>query len=143
MRCAMTSRRRIKNLYDILIMASIVEKESPDKKEMPTIAGVFYNRLGIGMPLQSDATINYIVGEGRAQATAQDIEVDSPYNTYKYVGLPPSPICNPGIDAIKAAIYPEKTDYYYFLTTQDGERKTYFSKTYEEHLKNKAKYLNG
>jgi UPF0755 protein len=130
-----------KTIYDILIMASIVEKESPDKEDMPDIASVFYNRLGIGMPLQSDATINYITKEGNPMPTSDDLNIDSPFNTYKFVGLPPAPICNPGIEAIKAAIYPTKTDYFYFLMPQDGQGKTIFSKTYNEHLQNKAKYL--
>lgn len=131
-----------KSLYDVLILASIIEKEAANKEEMPTIASVFYNRLSIGQMLQSDATVNYIVGEGRAKANAEDIETDSPFNTYKYAGLPPAPICNPGLEAIRAAVYPADTDYFYFLTTQDGERKTFFSKTYEEHLQNKYKYLD-
>lgn len=134
-------RKQNKNVHDIIIMASIIEKESPDKEDMPVIAGVFYNRLDVDMPLQSDATINYITGDNNPTPTGEDIAVDSPYNTYKNKGLPPAPICNPGIEAIKAAIYPAKTDYMYFLMAQNGERKTVFSKTYEEHLQNKAKYL--
>lgn len=134
-------KRQNKSVYEVMILASIVEKEAGNKEEMPIIASVFYNRLGIGQPLQSDATVNYITGAGRAMPTNEDLGVDSPYNTYKYPGLTPAPICNPGIEAIRAAIYPAKTDYFYFLTTQDGEQKTYFSKTYEEHLANKAKYL--
>ncbi len=130
-----------KSVYEIITLASIVEKEAGDTEEMATIASVFHNRLRIGQALQSDATINYVTGAGRAMPTSNDLEVDSPYNTYKYAGLPPTPICNPGIEAIKAVIYPAKTEYFYFLTTQDGEKKTYFSKTYEEHLQNKATYL--
>lgn len=130
-----------KTVYDVLILASIVEKEAANKTEMPIISSVFYNRLKIGQPLQSDATVNYITKAGRAMPTNEDLEVDSPYNTYKYAGLPPTPICNPSIEAISAAIYPSDTDYFYFLTTQDEQRKTYFSKTYEEHLQNKATYL--
>jgi UPF0755 protein len=134
-------KRKGRNIYDIVILASIIEKEAAGTDEMPYIASVFYNRLRIGKPLQSDATINYITGAGRAMPTNEDLEIDSPYNTYKYAGLPPTPICNPGIDAIKAAIYPAETDYFYFLTTQDEKKTTYFSKTYEEHLQNKATYL--
>jgi UPF0755 protein len=138
----MEIKRQGKSVYDVLILASIVEKEAGNKEEMPTIAGIFYNRLEIGQPLQSDATVNYVTKAGRAMPTGDDLAVDSPFNTYKYKDLPPEPICNPGIEAIKAAIYPEKTDYLYFLTTQDGEKNTYFSKTYAEHLQNKAKYLS-
>lgn len=134
-------REQDKSTYDIIIMASIIEKEAANKEEMPTIASVFYNRLRIGQALQSDATINYITGSGRAMSTGEDLSIDSPYNTYKYTGLTPTPICNPGIEAIKAAIYPGKTDYFYFLTTQDEQRTTYFSKTYEEHLRYKAMHL--
>lgn len=134
-------KKQDKTIYEILIMASIIEKETPNKGDMPTIAGVFYNRLDAGMPLQSDATINYITGAGEAMPTGENLLIDSPFNTYKNKGLPPTPICNPGIEAIKAAIYPEKTDYFYFLMPQDGSGKTIFSKTYDEHLQNKAKYL--
>jgi len=130
-----------KSVYEILILSSIIEKEAGNKEEMPIIASVFYNRLSIGQPLQSDATVNYVTKAGRAMPTNEDLATDSPYNTYKYSGLPPTPICNPGIEAIRAAIYPDDTDYFYFLTTQDEEQTTYFSKTYEEHLRNKAMYL--
>jgi len=134
-------KKHDKTVYETIILASIVEKEAGNKEEMPTIASVFYNRIGIGQPLQSDATVNYVTKAGRAMPSSEDLEVDSPYNTYKYPGLPPTPICNPGVEAIKAVIYPKQTDYFYFLTTQDEEQKTYFSKTYEEHLANKAMYL--
>jgi len=130
-----------RSTYETITLASIIEKEAGKKEEMPLIASVFYNRLSIGQMLQSDATVNYVTHAGRAMPTSEDLEVDSPYNTYKYTGLPPTPICNPGIDAIRAAIYPADTDYYYFLTTQDETKTTYFSTTYEEHLANKAKYL--
>ncbi len=133
--------RQGKSLFEILVMASIIERESPDKEDMPDIAGVFYNRLEIGMPLQSDATINYITDGGRPMPTSEDLAVDSPFNTYKYAGLPPAPICNPGLEAIKAAIWPKENDYLYFLMPQDGSDTTVFSKSYEEHLRNKALYL--
>ncbi len=128
-----------KNIYEIIILASIIEKEAGFIKDMKKISSVFNNRLKIGMNLESDATINYIIKKGRAQATYEDLKVDSPYNTYKYAGPPPSPISNPGLEAIKAAIYPEETDYFYFLTKENGE--AVFSKTFEEHLANKSKYL--
>lgn len=130
-----------KSLEDVLTMASIIEKESPDKTDMPAIASVFYNRLDAGMPLQSDATINYITKAGHASPTQDELETDSAYNTYKHPGLPPAPICNPGLEAIKAAIHPAQTDYFFFLMPQDGSGKTIFSKTFEEHVANKAKYL--
>lgn len=134
-------KNKNRNIYEVITLASIIEKEAGNKDEMPVIASVFYNRLAIGQPLQSDATVNYVTDGGRAMPTGEDLEVDSPYNTYKYAGLPPTPICNPGIEAIRAAIYPAETDYFYFLTTQDEAQTTYFSKTYDEHLANKAKYL--
>lgn len=134
-------KKQGKGIYEVLILASIIEKESPDKEDMPIIAGIFYNRMKIDMPLQSDATINYITKKGMAASASEDLAIDSPFNTYKYKGLPPAPICNPGIEAIKAAIYPQQTDYFYFLMPQDGSGKAVFSKTYDEHLQNKIKYL--
>ncbi|MEK7072379.1 MAG: endolytic transglycosylase MltG, partial [Patescibacteria group bacterium] len=94
-----------------------------------------------GIALQSDATINYITGKGMSQPSYDDLKIDSPYNTYKYRGLPPGPISNSGLKSIEAVIYPTPNPYYYFLTTLDDGTVIY-SKTYEEHLKNKAKYLN-
>ena len=129
-----------KSVFEIIILASIIEKEAGFVKDMGKVASVFQNRLDIGKALESDATVNYITGSGRTQSTYDDLEIDSPYNTYKYPGLPPTPISNPGIEAIKAAIYPEETSYFYFLTKKDGE--TIFSVSYDEHLRNKNKYLN-
>jgi len=135
-------------IYQIVTLASILEKEinikrdkngAPLNNDLNIAAGIFYDRLNLGVPLQSDATVNYVTGKNLLQPTNDDISVDSLYNTYKYKGLPPGPICNPSIDAIKAAIYPEKSDYFYFLTRPDGS--TVFSQTYEEHLANKRKYL--
>ncbi|MBI4812685.1 endolytic transglycosylase MltG [Candidatus Falkowbacteria bacterium] len=128
-----------RSLYDIVILASIVQQEASITEEMPRIAGVFYNRLAINMPLQSDATVNYITGKGMRRASMEDTKIDSSYNTYKYKGLPPGPICNPGLDAIMAAIWPEKSDYYYFLHPLNAP--TVFSKTEAEHRANKAKWL--
>ena len=133
--------RQDKNLEEIVNLASIVQQESTSSEEMAKIAGVFYNQLNIGMALQSDATINYITGKGMRQPLLEDTKIDSPYNTYKYKGLPPTPICNPGIEAIKAAIWPEQHDYFYFLHPLSSP--TVFSKTLEEHNINKAKWLNG
>lgn len=113
-------------IFEIVTMASIVEKEAPNDSDRKIVAGIFWKRLENGMALESDATVNYVAG-------------GSLYNTYKYKGLPPGPICNPGLSAIKAAIYPEKSDYLYFLTKPDGS--AVFSKTYQEQMENKAKYL--
>jgi len=127
------------SLYQIMTLASILEKESgANQDDKKTIAGVFYNRLGAGMPLQSDATVSFTVGH--SPITGDDILVDSPYNTYKYKGLPPGPICNPGLNSIMAALYPTDSNYFYFLTIPETGRAV-FAVTYEDHLKNKAKYL--
>lgn len=133
-------KRQGKTINEVIILASIVEKETSDVEDMKKAAGVFYNRLEIDMLLESDATVNFVIEKNRRQATFEDIKIDSPYNTYKYKGLPPGPISNPGINSIKAAIYPEKTDYLYFLSPEDGS--TVFSKTLEEHNLAKAKYLD-
>lgn len=133
------AQRQGRTLNNVIIMASIVQQEASSTEEMPRIAGVFYNRLVVNMSLQSDATVNYITGKGIRQASIDDTKIDSPYNTYKYKGLPPGPICNPGLDAIKAAIWPEKNDYYYFLHPLSAP--TVFSRTEEDHRANKAKWL--
>lgn len=131
--------RQNKTIYEIITLASIVQQEAINDQDMPLIAGVFANRLKIGMLLQSDATVNYATGKKNRQATLDDLKIDSPYNTYLHKGLPPTPICNPGAAAIEAAINPAATDYLYFLHPLDGA--TVFSKTLDEHNKNKAKYL--
>lgn len=135
-----------KTIYEIITLASLIEKEAPidyqtkDNYDAKIIAGIFLNRLAIGQGLQSDATLSYIYGDNKPAHSGAELEVDSPYNTYKYRGLPPGPICNPGILAIKAAIYPTKNDYNYFLTPK-GKNTVIYARTYEEHLKNKYKYL--
>lgn len=128
-----------KKLYDIITLASIIEKEAKTSEDKKRVAGVYYNRLDIGMALQADPTVNYITEKVTDRPSYKDIETDSFFNTYKYPGLPPGPICNPGLDSIMAAIYPEKNDYMYFLNTPDGEM--IFSKTLAEHKKNREKYF--
>lgn len=132
-------QKQNKTIFEIIILASIIQNEALTDKEMPILAGIFYNRLDIGLALQSDVTINYITGKNLRQPTLRDISIDSPYNTYLHKGLPPGPISNPGLSAIKAAIYPEKTDYLYFLHPLNSS--AVFSRTFEEHKMNKAKYL--
>ncbi len=132
--------RQGRGLFDVITLASIVEREVPRAADKKMIADIFLKRLEAGIGLQSDATVNYITGKGLIQPTAADLSIDSPYNTYKYRGLPPGPIANPGIDSIEAVIYPTKNNYYYFLTTKDGE--VIYSRTYDEHLANKRKYLD-
>ena len=128
------------NFEEIITLASIVEKEAVLKEERSTIAGVFINRLDQDMLLQSCATVNYAHGVWKERLTNEDIAIDSPYNTYLYVGLPPTPINSPGKASIEACLYPENTDYLYFLAKGDGSH--YFSKTYDEHLEAKKKYLD-
>lgn len=129
-----------KTIHDIIIMASIIEREVFASDDRRVVSGIFWDRLKIGMPLQADSTVNYITSKKTPAITLEDKEIDSPYNTYKYKGLPSGPISNPGLNSIKAAIYPKKTEYLYFLNRQDtGE--TIFSKTLGEHNRNKAKYL--
>jgi UPF0755 protein len=129
------------SLYEAIILASIVEKEANNfPNEKATIAGIFLNRLNIGMPLQSDATVNYATGKSEASPSLDDLEVNSPYNTYKHKGLPPAPICNPSIASIKAVLEPIETNYIYYLHNQKTGQ-PYYAKTYEEHLINKQKYL--
>ncbi|TSC95326.1 MAG: conserved hypothetical protein TIGR00247 [Parcubacteria group bacterium Athens1014_10] len=127
-----------KTIFEILIMASLVEKEARKNEDRKIVADVFYKRLKIGKALESCATINYILGNNK-KLSFEDTKIKSPYNTYINPGLPPGPICNPSLSSIKAAIYPEKTNYWYFLSKDDGE--IIFSKTIEEHNRNKAKYL--
>ena len=114
--------------YDILIIASIIEREALNDDDRYKISSVFYNRLSTDMALQSDATMGYVTG---GEVTADDLQQESPYNTYLNKGLPPTPICTPSIASIKAALAPADTNYYYFWITQDEH---IFSETYEEHL---------
>ena len=138
--------RQGKTIYEIIILASIIEKEAPinyadpENKDARLVAGIFYNRLKIGQALQSDATLSYLYNDKKSVHSSEELEIDSPYNSYKYPGLPPTPICNPGLKAIEAAIYPLGTNYNYFLTSLDGKN-IYYARTYEEHLNNKYKYL--
>jgi len=139
-------------LGDVITLASIIEKEvgrnktnitaddiAAMQKERGLVASVFYNRLAIGMPLESDATVNYITGKSDRSVSIEDTKINSPYNTYVNKGLPPTPISNPGLDSIMAAIYPTDSEYLYFLNAPDGT--AYFAKTLAEHNANKAKYL--
>ncbi|HCU70877.1 MAG TPA: endolytic transglycosylase MltG [Candidatus Moranbacteria bacterium] len=130
-----------KTIFETIVLASIVEKEMARASEAKLIAGVFQNRLDNDMLLQSDAPLTYILGDKEDQHSLKDLDLDSPYNTYKNKGLPPGPISNPGMDAILAAINPEKSDYHFFLTAkEEGKLTTIFSKTFEEHVANRKKY---
>lgn len=134
------------SLKDAIILASIVEKEGNSDEDRPVIAGILLNRLRIGMPLQVDATLQYSLGYQSAEKTwwkkvltEEDKRVNSPYNTYLHAGLPPGPISNPGLSAIKAVIYPKQTDYLYYL--HDANGKAHFARTVEEHNGNIRKFL--
>ena len=126
-----------KSIFDIVVMASILEKEVRTFDDKKMVWGILWKRLSVNMPLQIDATVNYVTGKNTSAVSLEETQIDSLYNTYKYKGLPAGPISNPGLDSIMAAIYPTKNDYWYFLT--DG--KTIFSKTLEEHNIAKVKYL--
>lgn len=127
-------------LEEIIIMASIVEREERDSAEKPTVAGILWNRFDIGMGLQADATILYALGRTEGGLSAKDLQIDSPYNTRKYRGLPPTPISNPSIDSIRAALYPAETNYMYYL--HDDEGGIHYAESLAGHNENKAKYIN-
>ncbi len=128
-----------RNIFEVITLASIVEREGLSENDKKMMADIFWRRINLSMGLQSDATINYITGKNKTRPSLDDIKTDSPYNTYKYRGLPPGPISNPGLVAIEAAIYPAKNDYLFFLTDKDG--RAIFAETYEKHQENIRKYL--
>lgn len=130
----MRERAKTLNLTirEVVILASLVEREAQVDEDRPIIAQVFINRIREEMPLQSCATVQYILGTPKVDLSIQDTEIESPYNTYQHMGLPPGPISNPGIASIKAVLFSEPTEYLYFVADKDG--KHHFSKTYDEHL---------
>jgi UPF0755 protein len=128
-----------KPLSDVIIMASLLEREAPETYDRRVIAGILWKRIKMGMPLQVDAVFPYIIGKNSFDLTKTDLKTDSPYNTYTNKGLPPGPIANPGLDAIVAAITPVATDYLYYLSDTHGNM--YYSATYSQHLAAKQKYL--
>lgn len=128
-----------RSLSDIVVMASIVEREAHNSNDRRMISGVLWNRLARGMPLQVDVTFLYTIGKGTYQLTIKDLQTDSPYNTYLNKGLPPTPIGSPSLDSLKAAVEPTKSNYLYYLADRNGT--TYFSKTYAEHLRKKNLYI--
>ena len=128
-------------LHEVLILASIIQKEVKSPDEMRRVAGVYFNRLAANKALESDSTLTYITGRKRARATGQDLKMDSPYNTYRYKGLPPGPIGNPCLEAIQAVLNPEEHDFMFFITDNEtGE--AMFSKTGKEHQKKVEEHLN-
>ncbi|OGI26017.1 MAG: hypothetical protein A3J76_05270 [Candidatus Moranbacteria bacterium RBG_13_45_13] len=132
-------KKQNRTIFEIVTMASILEKEVKTADDMKIASGIFWDRIGAGMPLQSCATIAYVLGKEKKQYSYEDTRTPSPYNTYINRGLPPGPIANPGMNSLLAAIYPTETDYNYFLSDPETG-KTIFSRTVEEHEANKAKY---
>ena len=134
--------------HQALVLASIVEREAVKPEEQPLIAAVFLNRLRLGMPLQADPTVQYALaldparrardGYWKRELTVADLAIDSPYNTYRVVGLPPGPICNPGLGALTAVARPAATDYLYFVARPDGSHA--FARTLAEHQANVARF---
>ncbi|MRN55969.1 endolytic transglycosylase MltG [Paenibacillus monticola] len=124
------------SLHKLLTVASLVEREVVVDSERPLVAGIIYNRLDEGQKLEIDATVQYLLEKQKARLYNKDLKVDSPYNTYKYAGLPPGPISNPGLASIQAALEPKASDYFYYVTKKDGTQGHLFAKTYKEHLAN-------
>jgi UPF0755 protein len=131
------------DIYQAVTLASVIEREAVVDEEMPTIASVFLNRLKAGIKLDSDPTVQYALGYNEAQntwwtnpLTLQDLEINSPYNTYLHLGLPPGPIANPGLTALQAVAYPAETPYYYFRAACDGSGRHVFAQTFAEHVGN-------
>ncbi len=127
------------SLKDVIIMASIIEDEARTTESRKIISGILWKRLKLGMPLQVDSTFLYINGKGTFELTADDLKINSPYNTYRYVGLPPGPIGNPGMDAISSALNPTNTNYLYFLSDKNGVM--HYAQTFGGHIANRQTYL--
>jgi UPF0755 protein len=123
-------------LHQLLTIASLIEREVVVDEERPIVASVIYNRINEGMPLQIDATIQYLLDKQKERLMEKDLEVESPYNTYLNKGLPPGPIASPSLKSIEAALNPDITDYLYYVTKKDGSHTHLFAKTYKEHLRN-------
>lgn len=128
-------------MHQLLTLASIVEREVRQSDTMKNVADIFLKRLEINMPLQADSTVNYVTGGTNPSISLDDRDnTESPYNTYKYPGLPPGPISAPSLNALTAVLHPAENPYFFFLTTDEGE--IYYAETYEEHLVNKAAHLD-
>jgi len=145
--------KKLRNTFDLrtkdleltknqVILASLIERETKTDEERPVVAGIMTNRLDIGMALQVDATVQYAVGTSREWwpvLTRDDITINSPYNTYKFPGLPPAPIASPGLSSLEAAVNPSQSDYFFYL--HDSEGKVHYARTLTEHNENINKYL--
>jgi UPF0755 protein len=125
--------------YEVLTLASILEREANDEESMRMVSGILQNRLNIGMALQADATIGYVLDKPIKELKPEDLKIDTPYNTYLYSGLTPTPIGNPGLQAIDAVLHPHASPYLYYITGKDGA--FYYAQTFEEHKRNIQKYL--
>ena len=125
--------------YEVLILASIIEREANDETSMKMVSGILQNRLEIGMALQTDASIEYVLDKPLPELVPADLEIDSLYNTYLYPGLVPTPIGNPGLQSIHAVLEPTLSDNYYYMTDDDGT--FYYAQTFSEHKQNIARYL--
>lgn len=123
------------DLNQFITLASIIEREAMADDERPVVAGVFYNRLDINMPLQSCATVQFVLGERKPILSTKDTEITSPFNTYINNGLPPSPIASPGLESIEAALNPKETEYLYFVAKPDGTH--VFNTDYDDHIRAK------
>lgn len=130
-----------RELHDLVILASIVEREAVRPEERPLMAKVFLNRMEKKMRLESCATIQYLLPKPKARLFDRDLQIESPYNTYRHAGMPPGPVSNPGLAALKAAFHPTDTNTLYFVLKPDGSH--HFSPTYKEHLDAKKKFLDG
>lgn len=122
----------------VITLASIIEREAKIDKDRKIVSGVFHNRLKTNMMLQSCATVQYLLKERKDVLLYEDLEVDNPYNTYRFTGLPPGPIASPGLKSIQAALYPDDVEYLYFFALEDGSH--VFSNTYRQHLNAQNKY---
>lgn len=129
-----------RSMEDIVIMASLLEREAVTLEDKRIIAGILWERIDIDMPLQVDAVFAYILGVKSHHPSFEDLEMDSPYNTYENTGLPPTPIANPGLNALTAAVTPIQTDYLFYLTGRDGNM--YYARTFDEHRENRRLYLD-
>ncbi|MER7407314.1 endolytic transglycosylase MltG [Streptomyces sp. NPDC000070] len=132
------AQRNAMNVYQAVTIASIVQAEAATRADMGKVARVIFNRLERGMPLQMDSTINYALNRSTLRTTADDTRIDSPYNSYQRMGLPPTPIDNPGEEAVRAAINPPPGDWLYFVTVRPGD--TRFTADYREHTRNVAEF---
>lgn len=132
------ARRYGLSIHEFVTLASLVEKEVMDDEDRPKVAQVFLKRLAMGMPVQSCATIQYLLKEPKEDLTFDDLKIESPYNTYEHSGLPPGPIASPGRKALEATAHPSDTGYLYFVADRQG--KTYYSETFDEHMEKVNKY---